>query len=152
MYSDIHWCSLDGGSVQLEHSIIAAQKTKTVEYNSSLSSSLQQSTAAFNASSPSIQPYQHSSLPCWTLHQKSKLGLQLPQLVSHSVRLSLQANTIAIPVNAASQHQQAEASLIKSDLESSCLFLLVVLVLLLKNLHPQLVLALPVLHQATYNQ
>ena len=24
MYSDIHWCSLDGGSVQLEHSIIAA--------------------------------------------------------------------------------------------------------------------------------
>lgn len=52
MYSDIHWCSLDGGSVQLEHSIIAAQKT-TVEYNSSLSSSLQQSTAAFNASSPS---------------------------------------------------------------------------------------------------
>ena len=149
MYSDIHWCSLDGGSVQLEHSIIAAQKTKTVEYNSSLSSSLQQPSMLLP---PSIQPYQHSSLPCWTLHQKSKLGLQLPQLVSHSVRLSLQANTIAIPVNAASQHQQAEASLIKSDLESSCLFLLVVLVLLLKNLPPQLVLALPVLHQATYNQ
>ena len=145
MYSDIHWCSLDGGSVQLEHSIIAAQKT-TVEYNSSLSSSLQQSTAAFNASSPSS--LSTSSLPCWTLHQKSKLGLQLPQLVSHSVRLSLQANTIAIPVNAASQHQQAEASLIKSDLESSCLFLLVVLVLLLKNL--PLLVAL-VLHQA-YNQ
>ena len=150
MYSDIHWCSLDGGSVQLEHSIIAAQKT-TVEYNSSLSSSLQQSTAAFNASSPSS--LSTSSLPCWTLHQKSKLGLQLPQLVSHSVRLSLQANTIAIPVNAASQHQQAEASLIKSDLESSCLFLLVVLVLLLlKNLPLLLVPALPVLHQATYNQ
>ena len=150
MYSDIHWCSLDGGSVQLEHSIIAAQKTKTVEYNSSLSSSLQQSTAAFNASSPSS--LSTSSLPCWTLHQKSKLGLQLPQLVSHSVRLSLQANTIAIPVNAASQHQQAEASLIKSDLESSCLFLLVVLVLLLKNLPLLLVPALPVLHQTTYNQ
>ena len=147
MYSDIHWCSLDGGSVQLEHSIIAAQKT-TVEYNSSLSSSLQQSTAAFNASSPSSLT---SSLPCWTLHQKSKLGLQLPQLVSHSVRLGLQANTIA--TSECSQHQQAEASfLIKSDLESSCLFLLVVLVLLLKNLPPQLVLALPVLHQATYNQ
>ena len=148
MYSDIHWCSLDGGSVQLEHSIIAAQKT-TVEYNSSLSSSLQQSTAAFNASSPSS--LSTSSLPCWTLHQKSKLGLQLPQLVSHSVRLSLQANTIA--TSECSQHQQAEASfLIKSDLESSCLFLLVVLVLLLKNLPPLLVPALPVLHQAYYNQ
>ena len=45
------------------------------------------------------------------------------------------------------QLEQAEASLIKSDLESSCLFLLVVLVLLLKNL--PLLVAL-VLHQA-YN-